>query len=139
MDILPEHVFQIVSGADESWLAHWDLMLMASNDYAHAQEGERRYRCGLIRRDVARDMLSKDVIFRAGGNSVSRQKWAVDGDRKVKKEAMFQYGKIHARGVVMSRIFASSLTWDGDCKTKLRDFLHRSLHAFNPRVKMSTC
>ena len=29
-------------------------------------------------------------------------KMGVDGDRKVKKEAMFQYGKIHARGIVMS-------------------------------------
>ena len=29
---------------------------------------------------------------------------------------MVQYGKIHARCDVMSDI-ASSLTWDGDCKT----------------------
>ena len=31
------------------------------------------------------------------------------------------YGKIHARGLVMSN-FASSLTWDGDCKTNLVSF-----------------
>ena len=43
-------------------------------------------------------------------------KMGVDGDRKVSNEAMVEYGKIHARGDVMSDI-ASSLTWDDDCKT----------------------
>ena len=39
----------------------------------------------------------------------------------VNKEAMVWYGKTNARGYVMSN-FASSLTWDGDCKTYFVSF-----------------
>ena len=38
----------------------------------------------------------------------------------VNKEATVQYGKIHARGVVMSDLLR--LTWDGDCKTYFVSF-----------------
>ena len=66
-------------------------------------------------------MLSKTSSSELGGNSVSRQKLASMEIGKVNKEAMVQYGKIHARGVVMSD-FALSLTWDGDCKTNFVTF-----------------
>ena len=43
---------------------------------------------------------------------------------------MVQNGKIHGRDDVISD-FASSLTWDGDCKT---NFVHSSPHAFKWNV-----
>ena len=107
------------------------------NEYAYAQEGKRWYRCGLIP-DVA-----ATVIFRTGGTRY-HDKMGVDGDRKVSKETMIQYRKIHVRCDVMSD-FASSLivccfVFDLGWRLleKLRNLLHRSPHAFNPRVEMST-
>ena len=59
------------------WAGSLDLLVMAANDYAYAQEGKTSViAVVLIRRGRGRDMLSKDVIFRAGGKSVSQQKWA---------------------------------------------------------------
>ena len=77
------------------------------------KDPSRRYRCGLILRDVA---SVKDTSSFALGRTRYHDKMGVDGDRKVSKESMVQCGKIHARGDVMSDI-ASSLTWDGDCNT----------------------
>ena len=65
------------------------------NDYAYAHEGKRQCRCGLLRRHVAATCCEQ------GG--------------------YVQYGKIHARCDVMSN-FASSVTWDGDCKTNFLSF-----------------
>jgi len=50
----------------------------------------------------------------------------IDGEGRVSKEAMVQYGKIHALGDAMSD-FASSLTWDGDGKTNFETFCNAVL------------
>ena len=60
----------------------------------------------------------------------------VDGDRKVSKEAMVQYAK-SMHGEMQCRILLRpDLGWR--LQDKLRDLLHRSPHACNPRVEMST-
>ena len=47
----------------------------------------------------------------------------------VNKEAMVQYGKIHARGLMSNFASSSDLGWR--LQDKLRVLLHRSPHAFN--------
>ena len=79
------------------------------NDYGNAQEGKRRYRCGLLRRDVAATRFQRRHL-QSWENSVSRQ-MGVHRDRKVDKEAMVQYGKIHARGDVTCVSF-----WSTQCE-----------------------
>ena len=74
------------------------------NDCAYAQEGKRRYCCGLLRRDVAATCCEQDPCTELCD---------------------------------VEFCFVSDLGW------RLQDILrflrHRSLHAFNPRVKTSTC
>ena len=83
---------------NRGWLA--GLIGDGVNDYAYAQEGKRRYRCGLLRRDVAASCFQRRLL-QSWENSVSRQ-MGVHRDRKVDKEAMVHHGKIHARCDVMS-------------------------------------
>ena len=99
------------SGADESWLAHW-LVGMAST--------------------IMLTFKKTNVGITVACSTATCPRHAVN------KEAWFQYGKIHARGDVMS-YFASSLTWDGDCKTNFVS-LCTAVHTLPIQgLKMPTC
>ena len=145
---------------------------MASSIVPTAQKGKRRYRCGLLRRDVAATCCEQGgygSVWQDPCTGCCEVGFCFDSDSRWQLQDILRFlqhrsprafnprvktstccqmewwirssmlwfgmGKIHARGYVMSN-FASSLTWDGDCKT---NFVSFCIAVLTPSIQGRRC